>query len=106
MKNQDSKINESSAEKNLLDSLFNLCVDKYADKSISLVETHFLKSVASLIDKGEIAESTAKEFMEENGIEGEIPTKKSKKTTYNDVYGTGRTYYDDSCGRSSYRSGC
>lgn len=97
MKKQYSKINEGSAEETLLGNLFNYYVEKYSDKSVSLVETHFLIAVGSLIEKGEISENVVKTFLEEYGIEGEIP--KNKKASSTSSYG-------DGCGRSYTRSSC
>jgi Zn-dependent M16 (insulinase) family peptidase len=96
----NKSINESSAEETLLDNLFNFYLAKYSGSSVEEVEKHFLNALASLVERGEIDKRTVDHFLDEKGIEGELP-KKPEKVVYRD------TYNDGGCGYSrSSRSSC
>jgi hypothetical protein len=91
----NSSINESSAEETLMDNLFNFYVSKYSNSSIEDIEKHFLNGLTSLVDRGELDPTTVREFLDEKGIEGELP-KKEPKAVYRDT-----SYNDGGCGYSS-----
>ena len=92
----ESKINESVSDRVLLDNLFNFYTSKYSNVSIEETEKRFLIEVGSLVDRGELTTSVAQGFLDEMGIEGDIPKKKVSSSRS----------YDDGCGRSSLRSSC
>lgn len=96
----DSSINENKAEMSLLNNMLDFYISKYASFSIEETEKHFLNALGSLVDRGEIDEKTVKEFLDEKGIEGEIPKMKPKIQRV-------ETYNDGGCGytRPTYR-GC
>jgi len=95
-KHQDSNkiINEGAAELTLLDNLFNHYLLKFANRSISQTEEHFLTAATALEASGEIDKKTLNEFLEEKGIERRpVVSRKS--------------YVSDGCGHSSYTNrGC
>lgn len=94
-KYQTNSINESVAEKDLLDNLFNFYTKKYT--SVIDIEKHFLKAVGALIERGEIQKSVVINYLEENGIEGTPGVEKPSRNVYN----------DGGCGYSTYStSGC
>lgn len=96
-KYQDIKsINESSAEETLMDNLFSFYLKKYSDSSVQELETHFLIALSSLVERGEIDLKCVNKFLDDKGIEGELPKKLSS-----------RSITSDGCGSSSsYRSHC
>ena len=102
-KHQDRSklVNESVIEDTLMDNMFNFCIAKYPKSSISQIESHFLNLLASMIERGELDIRTVKRFLDEKGIEGDIPKKSptpASKTTYSGY---------DPCGSSrSTRSSC
>lgn len=95
----DGSINESKAEMFLLNNMLDFFISKYASFSIEETEKHFLNALGSLVDRGEVDADVVKEFLDEKGIEGEIP--KAKPKTYRSSSAN-----DDPCGRSSYSSHC
>ena len=98
-----SLINENAAERALLDNLFNFYVQKYGNTSVEETEKHFLIALGSLVERGEISEDTVVDFLDDKGIEGQIP-KSKHRVEYRDR----DTYNDGGCGYigRSYRSSC
>lgn len=94
----DGSINESKAELSLLNNLLDFYISKYASSSIEETEQHFLNALGSLVDRGEIDERVVKEFLDDKGIEGDIPKFKPKSHNSSSNY--------DPCGRTSYNSHC
>jgi len=92
----DSKsINEGAAEQTLLDNLFNFYLLKYANRSISQTEEHFLTAALALEASGEVDKETLNEFLEDKGIERRPVVKRSSYSSGN-----------DGCGHGSYTRGC
>lgn len=85
-KYQINSINESAAERALLDNLFNFYTMKY--KSVLDIEKHFLKAVGALIERGEIEKSYVMNYLEEKGIEGTPEVEKPSRNVYNDRLST------------------
>ena len=80
----NERINEGSEEKTLLDNLFNFYLLKYANRSISETEDHFLKAAEALEESGEVDKSSLDEFLEDKGIERKPKIKKSTRRRYGD----------------------
>lgn len=93
-----SLINENAAEKTLLDNLFNFYIQRYGNISVEETEKHFLNALGSLIERDEISEDTVVDFLDDKGIEGQIPKSKPKSVKYSDN--------DGGCGYSTRRSSC
>jgi len=97
-KTNDGSINESKAELSLLNNLLDFYISKYASSSIEETEQHVLNALGSLVDRGEIDERVVKEFLDDKGIEGDIPKYQPKSHNSSSNY--------DPCGRTSYNSDC
>ena len=95
----NGSINENKAELSLLNNMLDFYISKYASSSIEETEEHFLNALGSLVDRGEIDEEVVKEFLDEKGIEGEIPKPKRRSSRSS-------SNYSDPCGRTSYTSHC
>lgn len=84
-------INESTSEENLLQNLFDLHLKKYNDRPISFIEKEFIEKVFSLIERGEVDRRSARKFLDDMGIEGEIPERRISQDSCGGG-GGGRSY--------------
>ncbi len=92
----NSKVmNEGAAELTLLDNLFNHYLIKFANRSISQTEEHFLTAALALEASGEIDKATLDEFLDDKGIERRPVVSRRSYSSSN-----------DGCGHGSYTRGC